>query len=152
VLGNPILPVWRGEIQCRALGLKVEVFNDEGALGGGQRASSCARARFHPPVGFWATPAGRNTARYFERFPGVWTHGGLVRADAHGGMIIYGRSDAVLNPGGVRIGTAEIYRQGRATGGGGRVAVIGQTWPRGKCDVRVVLFVKLASGLALDEP
>jgi len=154
VLGNPILPVWRGEIQCRALGLKVEVFNDEGRSVAGQKGELvCTRPFPSLPVGFWGDPGGEKyRAAYFERFPGVWTHGDWCELTAHGGMIIYGRSDAVLNPGGVRIGTAEIYRQVEQLEEVVESLVIGQTWPPGEIgDVRVVLFVKLREGLALDE-
>jgi len=154
VLGNPILPVWRGEIQCRALGLKVEVFDEEGRPVVGQKGELvCTRPFPSLPVGFWSDPGGeRYRAAYFERFPGVWTHGDWCELTAHDGMIIYGRSDAVLNPGGVRIGTAEIYRQVEQLEEVVESLVIGQTWPPGEIgDVRVVLFVKLREGLALDE-
>ena len=114
VLGNPLLPVWRGEIQCRGLGMKVEVFDENGPPVRGEKGELVCTAPFPSmPVGFWNDPDGaRYRAAYFERFPGVWCHGDYVRADrARRRSIIYGRSDAVLNPGGVRIGTAEIYRQ-----------------------------------------
>jgi acetoacetyl-CoA synthetase len=154
VLGNPILPVWRGEIQCRALGLKVEVF-DENARSVKQEKGELVCTRPFPslPVGFWDDPGGtKYRATYFERFPGVWTHGDWCEITAHEGMIIYGRSDAVLNPGGVRIGTAEIYRQVELLDEVVESLVIGQTWPPGEIgDVRVVLFVKLREGLALDD-
>src|SRR5438034_1333672 len=154
VLGNPILPVWRGEIQCRALGLKVEVF-DENARSLKQQKGELVCTRPFPslPVGFWNDPDGtRYRAAYFERFPGVWTHGDWCEITAREGMIIYGRSDAVLNPGGVRIGTAEIYRQVEQLEEVVESLVIGQTWPPGEIgDVRVVLFVKLREGLALDD-
>jgi len=154
VLGNPILPVWRGEIQCRALGLKVEVFDEEGRSVNGQKGELvCTRPFPSMPVGFWNDPDGKKyRATYFERFPGVWTHGDWCELTAHDGMIIYGRSDAVLNPGGVRIGTAEIYRQVEQLDEVVESLVIGQNWPPGEItDVRVVLFVKLQEGLALDE-
>jgi acetoacetyl-CoA synthetase len=154
VLGNPILPVWRGEIQCRALGLKVEVF-DENARSVKEQKGELVCTRPFPslPVGFWNDPDGmKYRAAYFERFPGVWTHGDWCEITAHEGMIIYGRSDAVLNPGGVRIGTAEIYRQVEQLDEVVESLVIGQTWPPGEIgDVRVVLFVKLREGLALDD-
>ena len=113
VLGNPIAPVWRGEIQTRGLGLAVEVWNDDGQPVVGEPGELvCTRPFPSMPVGFWNDPDGsRYRAAYFERFPGVWTHGDRIELTAHDGLIIYGRSDAVLNPGGVRIGTAEIYRQ-----------------------------------------
>ena len=154
VLGNPILPVWRGEIQCRALGLKVEVFDEDGRPVVRQKGELvCTRPFPSLPVGFWNDPGGEKyRAAYFERFPGVWTHGDWCEITAHDGMIIYGRSDAVLNPGGVRIGTAEIYRQVEQLDEVVESLVIGQTWPPGEIgDVRVVLFVKLREGLALDE-
>jgi len=154
VLGNPILPVWRGEIQCRALGLKVEVFDEEGRSVEGQKGELVCTGPFPSlPLGFWNDTGGEKyRAAYFERFPGVWTHGDWCEITAHGGMVIYGRSDAVLNPGGVRIGTAEIYRQVEQLEEVVESLVIGQTWPPGEIgDVRVVLFVKLRDGLALDE-
>jgi len=154
VLGNPVLPVWRGEIQCRALGLKVEVFDDE-ARSVTERKGELVCTRPFPsmPIGFWDDPDGAKfRAAYFERFPGVWTHGDWCEITAHEGIIIYGRSDAVLNPGGVRIGTAEIYRQVEQLDEVVESLVIGQTWPPGEIsDVRVVLFVKLREGLALDD-
>jgi acetoacetyl-CoA synthetase len=154
VLGNPILPVWRGEIQCRALGLKVEVFDDNGRSVEERKGELvCTRPFPSLPLGFWNDPGGeRYRAAYFERFPGVWTHGDWCEITAHGGMVIYGRSDAVLNPGGVRIGTAEIYRQVEQLEEVVESLVIGQTWPPGEIgDVRVVLFVRLREGLQLDE-
>jgi acetoacetyl-CoA synthetase len=106
------------------------------------------------PVGFWSDPGdAKYHASYFEKFPGVWTHGDWCEITAHDGVIIYGRSDAVLNPGGVRIGTAEIYRQVEQLDEVVESLVIGQDWPRERpTDVRVVLFVKLREGLKLDEP
>jgi acetoacetyl-CoA synthetase len=154
VLGNPILPVWRGEIQCRALGLKVEVFDEEGRPVMERKGELvCTRPFPSLPVGFWKDPDGsKYRAAYFERFPGVWTHGDWCELTAHDGMVIYGRSDAVLNPGGVRIGTAEIYRQVEQVDEVVESLVIGQTWPPGEIgDVRVVLFVKLREGLQLDD-
>ena len=154
VLGNPILPVWRGEIQCRALGLQVEVFDENGRPVKEQKGELvCTRPFPSLPVGFWNDPDGaRYRAAYFERFPGVWTHGDWCEITAHDGMIIYGRSDAVLNPGGVRIGTSEIYRQVEQLEEVVESIVVGQTWPPGEIgDVRVVLFVKLREGLALDD-
>jgi len=154
VLGNPILPVWRGEIQCRALGLKVEVFDENGRpVEESKGELVCTKPFPSLPLGFWNDPDGaRYRAAYFERFPGVWTHGDWCELTEHGGMIIYGRSDAVLNPGGVRIGTAEIYRQVEQLDEVVESIVIGQTWPPGEIgDVRVVLFVKLREGRELDE-
>src|SRR5690606_8048377 len=113
VLGNPTGPVWRGEIQARGLGMKVEVWNDTGQPVHEEKGELVCAAPFPSmPVGFWNDPDGSKYRRaYFERFPGIWHHGDYAEITAHGGMVIYGRSDAVLNPGGVRFGTAEIYRQ-----------------------------------------
>jgi acetoacetyl-CoA synthetase len=150
VLGSPVLPVWRGEIQCRALGLAVEVFDDRGQpVRGAKGELVCTRPFPSMPIGFWNDPDGKKyRAAYFERFPGAWCHGDYVELTAHDGMIIYGRSDAVLNPGGVRIGTAEIYRQVEQLDEVLESLVIGQDWDN---DVRVVLFVRLREGLALDD-
>ncbi len=154
VLGNPLLPVWRGEIQCRSLGMKVEVYDEDGkALHGAKGELVCTAPFPSMPVGFWNDPNGsKYRAAYFEKFPNVWCHGDYVELTEHGGMIIYGRSDAVLNPGGVRIGTAEIYRQVEQLDEIIESLVIGQDWPPEKPnDVRVVLFVRLRDGLALDQ-
>jgi acetoacetyl-CoA synthetase len=150
VLGNPAQPVWRGEIQCRGLGLAVEVFDDQGhSLVGEKGELVCTRAFPAMPLGFWNDPDGaRYRAAYFEKYPNVWRHGDWCEITPHGGMIIYGRSDAVLNPGGVRIGTAEIYRQVESLDEVVESIVIGQDW---EGDVRIVLFVKLREGQALDE-
>jgi len=150
VLGNPILPVWRGEIQCRGLGLAVEVFDDDGkSLVGEKGELVCTRPFPAMPVGFWNDPDGaRYRAAYFDKYPNVWRHGDWCEVTEHGGIIIYGRSDAVLNPGGVRIGTAEIYRQVESLEEVVESLVIGQDW---EGDVRVVLFVKLKDGLQLDD-
>jgi acetoacetyl-CoA synthetase len=146
--GNPTGPVWRGEIQCRALGMKVEVFDEHGTPVREQKGEMVCTMPFPSmPVGFWNDPDGRKYhAAYFERFPGVWTHGDYVELTAHDGVIIYGRSDAVLNPGGVRIGTAEIYRQVEQIEDVVESLVIGQQWEH---DERIVLFVRLRDGLAL---
>jgi len=154
VLGNPMLPVWRGEIQCKGLGLAVEVFDEQGrALQGEKGELVCTRPFPSMPVGFWNDPDGaRYRAAYFEKYPNVWRHGDWCEVTEHGGIIIYGRSDAVLNPGGVRIGTAEIYRQVEQLEEVVESIVIGQDWPPQKPDdVRVVLFVKLQDGLQLDD-
>jgi acetoacetyl-CoA synthetase len=147
--GNPIGPVWRGEIQARALGMKVEVFDEQGrSLPPGEKGELVCTMPFPSmPVGFWNDPDGRKYhAAYFERFPGVWQHGDYVELTDHDGVIIYGRSDAVLNPGGVRIGTAEIYRQVEQLDEIVESLVIGQKWDN---DERIVLFVRLRDGLAL---
>jgi acetoacetyl-CoA synthetase len=148
--GSPLLPVWRGELQCRMLGMKVDVFDDAGRPMRGEKGELVCTAPFPTmPLGFWNDPGDlRYRAAYYEKFPNVWRHGDWCELTAHEGMIIYGRSDAVLNPGGVRIGTAEIYRQVEKLEEVVESIVIGQDW---KGDVRVVLFVKLRDGLALDE-
>jgi acetoacetyl-CoA synthetase len=153
-LGNPILPVWRGEIQSTALGLNVQVFDEQGhAVHGEKGELVCTRPFPSMPVRFWNDPDGsKYRAAYFEKFPGVWCHGDWCEVTEHDGMIIYGRSDATLNPGGVRIGTAEIYRQVEQLPEVTESLVIGQDWPPDRpSDVRVVLFVKLAEGITLDE-
>ena len=149
--GTTVLPVWRGELQCRMLGMDVQVFDDEGrALPAGEKGELvCTRPFPTMPLGFWNDPDGsRYFAAYYEKFPNVWRHGDWCEVTRHGGMVIYGRSDAVLNPGGVRIGTAEIYRQVEKLDEVVESIVIGQDWER---DVRVVLFVRLREGLTLDE-
>jgi len=154
-LGNPVGPVWRGELQCRGLGMRVDVFDDEGRSIRGEKGELVCTAPFPSmPVGFWSDPDGaKYRAAYFEKFPGVWCHGDYVELTAHDGLIIYGRSDAVLNPGGVRIGTAEIYRQVEQLEEVVESLVVGQDWPPDRAgDVRVVLFVRLREGLALDDP
>ena len=154
VLGSPILPVHRGEIQCRGLGMAVQVFDDEGNPVRQQKGELvCTRPFPAMPVGFWNDPdESKYHGAYFERFPNVWCHGDFAEITAHDGVIIYGRSDATLNPGGVRIGTAEIYRQVEQLEEVTEALVIGQDWPPGKNDdVRVVLFVKLKAGRVLDE-
>ena len=153
VNGNPILPVWRGEIQCVALGMRVAVYDEHGrALARGKGELVCTNSFPSLPTGFWNDPGDvKYRAAYFEYFPGVWRHGDWCEFTTHGGMIIYGRSDATLNPGGVRIGTAEIYRQVELLDEVVESLVIGQNWPPGQItDVRVVLFVKLREGLVLD--
>ena len=148
--GNPTGPVWRGEIQVPALGMKVEVFDDAGApLDRGKGELVCTAPFPSMPIGFWADPDGaKYHAAYFDTYPNVWRHGDYVAFTEHGGMVIYGRSDAVLNPGGVRIGTAEIYREVERLDEVVEGLVIGQEW---EGDTRVVLFVKLREGVALDD-
>ena len=150
VLGSPVLPVYRGEIQCRGLGMKVEVYDERGKPVCGQKGELvCGRPFPSMPIGFWNDPDGkRYHEAYFAKYRNVWCHGDYVELTGRGGMIIYGRSDAVLNPGGVRIGTAEIYRQVEQLDEVLESLVIGQDWNK---DVRVVLFVKLREGLALDD-
>jgi len=154
VIGNPNGPVFRGEIQCPGLGMAVDVFDDAGRpLRGAKGELVCTRSFPVMPIGFWNDSDGsRYHAAYFDRFDNVWCHGDFAEITAHGGFIIYGRSDATLNPGGVRIGTAEIYRQVEKLPEVVESIVIGQDWPPGNSgDVRVVLFVKLREGMSLDE-
>ncbi|WP_415033037.1 acetoacetate--CoA ligase [Azonexus sp.] len=153
VLGNPVLPVYRGEIQCRGLGMAVDVFDEDGQPVRGEKGELvCTRPFPVMPIGFWNDPDdSKYRAAYFERFPNIWCHGDFSELTAHDGVIIYGRSDATLNPGGVRIGTAEIYRQVEQLPEVLESIVIGQEWPpEKKDDVRVVLFVKLTPGKTLD--
>jgi acetoacetyl-CoA synthetase len=151
VLGNPMGPVWRGEIQAKGLGMAVEVFDERGKPVKNEKGELvCTRPFPSMPVGFWNDPDGaKYRAAYFGKYPNVWRHGDWCEETEHGGIVIYGRSDAVLNPGGVRIGTAEIYRQVEQLDEVLESLVIGQDW---EGDVRVVLFVKLKEGLSLDEP
>ena len=152
-LGNPVLPVWRGEIQSRGLGLAVDVFDDHGRPVRETKGELvCTRPFPCMPIGFWNDPGDeRYRAAYFDRFANVWCHGDFAEITAHDGVIIHGRSDAVLNPGGVRIGTAEIYRQVEKLPEVLESVVIGQDWPPGQeGDVRVVLFVKLRDDVGLD--
>jgi len=146
--GNPIGPVWKGEIQARALGMKVEVFDELGRPVAGQKGELVCTMPFPSmPLGFWNDPDGsKYRAAYFDKYPGVWCHGDYVELTEHGGIIIYGRSDAVLNPGGVRIGTAEIYRQVEQLDEIVESLVVGQQWEH---DERIVLFVRLRDGLTL---
>ncbi|TAG70453.1 MAG: acetoacetate--CoA ligase, partial [Burkholderiales bacterium] len=151
-IGNPVLPVRRGEMQCRALGMAVDVWDDAGesiAPGSSEMGELvCSQAFPSMPLGFVNDDDGaRFCAAYFERFPGVWTHGDWCQITAHGGVVIVGRSDATLNPGGVQIGTAEIYRQVETIDEVVESIAIGQIF---NSDSRVVLFVKLREGLTLD--
>jgi acetoacetyl-CoA synthetase len=133
--------------------MKVDVFDDAGRPVRGEKGELVCTAPFPcMPIGFWNDPQGtRYRAAYFEKFPGVWSHGDYVEITAHDGLVIYGRSDAVLNPGGVRIGTAEIYRQVERLDEVVEALVVSQDWPPQRpADVRIVLFVRLREGLALD--
>jgi len=156
-LGCPTLPVWRGELQCRGLGMRVDVYDDDGKPippGSHLKGELVCTAPFPSmPVSFWNDPGdAKYLASYFERFPGIWCHGDYVELTAHGGLVFHGRSDATLNPGGVRIGTAEIYRQVEELPEVVESLVIGQDWPPGEVgDVRVILFVRLKDGLVLDQ-
>jgi acetoacetyl-CoA synthetase len=149
-LGNPIAPVWRGEIQTRGLGMAVDVFDERGRPCRGEDGELvCTRPFPSMPVAFWDDPDGaRYRAAYFDVFPGVWRHGDWARLTEHDGLVILGRSDATLNPGGVRIGTAEIYRQVEQLPEVVESLVVGQEW---EDDVRIVLFVRLRAGTALDQ-
>ena len=148
--GNPMKPVYRGELQSLALAMRVEIFSAEGSSVTGENGELvCTNAFPSMPVGFWNDPDNKKYhAAYFERFPGVWAHGDFAELTDNGGMIIHGRSDAVLNPGGVRIGTAEIYRQVEKLNDILESIAIGQNWDG---DVRVVLFVVLRDGSVLDD-
>ena len=149
VLGVPTLPVWRGEIQGPALGLAVDVLDDDGKPVRQEKGELVCKNPFPSmPVMFWNDADGsKYRAAYFSRYPGLWHHGDFAEWTSHGGLIIHGRSDATLNPGGVRIGTAEIYRQVELLSEVQESIVIGQDWDN---DVRVVLFVVLKPGLTLD--
>jgi acetoacetyl-CoA synthetase len=150
VLGNPLKPVWRGEIQGPGLGMAVDVFDDDGRpLPEGRGELVCTQPFPTMPLGFWNDPGDVKYHRaYFQRFPGVWHHGDFVSWTKHGGMVIHGRSDATLNPGGVRIGTAEIYRQVEGIAAVVESLAVGQEW---QGDQRVILFVVLRPGVTLDE-
>ncbi|AWI56053.1 acetoacetate--CoA ligase [Sinorhizobium fredii] len=150
VLGNPLKPVWRGEIQGPGLGLAVDVWNDEGKPVRGEKGELvCTKAFPSMPVMFWNDPEGtKYRTAYFERFDNIWCHGDFAEWTPHDGIIIHGRSDATLNPGGVRIGTAEIYNQVEQMPEVAEALCIGQDW---QDDVRVILFVRLAPGVVLTE-
>ncbi|MFQ6612945.1 MAG: acetoacetate--CoA ligase [Fidelibacterota bacterium] len=149
-LGNPTLPVYRGELQCRGLGMAVNAFDVTGKPVLNQKGELvCTKAFPSMPIYFWNDPEGEKYQQaYFQAFPGVWHHGDYIEINDHGGVKIYGRSDATLNPGGVRIGTAEIYRVVEALPGISDSLVVGQKW---KQDERVILFVKLNPEVKLDE-
>ncbi|MEO7367233.1 MAG: acetoacetate--CoA ligase [Gemmatimonadaceae bacterium] len=152
--GNPIGSVYRGELQCRALAMAVHVFNFEGKpVVGEQGELVCTRPFTSMPVAFWNDPDGaKYNAAYFEKYPNVWRHGDWCELTEHNGMIIYGRSDATLNPGGVRIGTAEIYRQVEQLPEIVESVAIGQEIGEGDSgDVQIVLFVRLREGVTLDD-
>ncbi len=147
--GNPLSTVWRGEIQGAMLGMAVDVYDEQGKSVKEEKGELvCVKPFPSMPVMFWNDPDGsKYHSAYFARFPGIWCHGDFAEITAHGGMIIHGRSDATLNPGGVRIGTAEIYAQVEQIPQVIEALAIGQDWDN---DVRVVLFVRLAKGVALD--
>ena len=150
VLGNPLLPVQRGELQCAGLGMAVEIYDEQGQpLAEGSGELVCERPFPVHAAGFWGdADGGLYHAAYFERFPGVWAHGDHAERTASGGFIIHGRSDAVLNPGGVRIGTAELYRAVETVPEVLESLAVGE---RADGDERIVLFVVLRAGLTLDE-
>jgi len=150
VLGVPTEPVWIGEIQAAGLGMAVDVWDDAGQPIRQEKGELvCTRAFPAMPIGFWNDPDGKKYhGAYFERFDNIWCHGDFAEWTEHGGIIIHGRSDATLNPGGVRIGTAEIYNQVEQMPEIVEAICIGQDW---EDDVRVVLFVRLAAGVTLDE-
>ena len=149
-LGNPLLPVYPGELQCIGLGMAVEVYDESGhSIQSARGELVCTQPFPSMPIGFWNDPnKERYKNAYFSRFENIWAHGDFAEITPHHGLIIYGRSDAVLNPGGVRIGTAEIYRQIEKIPGILDSVVIGQNWEH---DVRVILFVKLGEGVLLDD-
>ncbi|PID46941.1 MAG: acetoacetate--CoA ligase [Proteobacteria bacterium] len=150
VLGNPTLPVHRGEIQCKGLGMAVEAWDDDGKPAADHKGELVCSVAFPcMPVGFWNDDDNtRYQAAYFEKFPGYWAHGDLIEEMPSGGLVIHGRSDATLNPGGVRIGTAEIYRQVEIFPEVKEAMAIGQQFDG---DVRVILFVVMQAGQTLDE-
>ncbi|MGL5214154.1 MAG: acetoacetate--CoA ligase [Aeromonas hydrophila] len=150
VIGNPISPVYRGESQGRGLGLAVQVFNEAGQPVQGEKGELvCTKPFPAQPIGFWGDASGdKYHAAYFERFDNIWCHGDWIELTPTGGILFYGRSDATLNPGGVRIGTSEIYRYVEQLEEVEESIVIGQQWQQ---DERVVLFVKLKPGFVLDE-
>jgi acetoacetyl-CoA synthetase len=149
-LGNPMGPVYAGELQVRGLGMKVEAYDDEGkSVAGDQGELVCTLAAPSMPIYFWNDPDGQKyDDAYFDVYPGVWRHGDWIEITEHGGVIIYGRSDATLKPSGVRIGTAEIYRQVELIPEVMDSLVVGQDWDN---DVRIILFVKLREGVEFSE-
>jgi acetoacetyl-CoA synthetase len=149
-LGNPMGPVYAGELQCRGLAMKVEAFNEDGKPVINQQGELVCTAPFPSmPIYFWDDPQGEKYhAAYFDVYPNIWRHGDFIEINDRGGVVIYGRSDATLNPGGVRIGTAEIYRQVEQLEEIADSLVVGQDW---KNDVRVILFVQMAEGCNLTD-
>jgi acetoacetyl-CoA synthetase len=149
MLGNPTLPVYSGEIQCKGLGMKVEAFNEEGKSVVGEKGELVCTEPFPSmPVYFWDDESGEKYRKaYFDKFPGVWTHGDFIKITDNGGIIVYGRSDATLNPGGVRIGTAEIYRIVEELKEIHDSLAVGKKW---NGDEKVILFVALNVGIELD--
>jgi acetoacetyl-CoA synthetase len=149
-LGNPMLPVHAGELQCRGLGMKVHAFNENAEPVLNEQGELVCAAPFPSmPIYFWDdADAAKYHNAYFDVYPGIWRHGDFIEINDHGGVTIYGRSDATLNAGGVRIGTAEIYRLVEQLDEVEDSLVIGQNWNN---DVRVVLFLKMAAGATLTD-
>ena len=149
-LGNPMGPVYTGELQCRGLGMKVYAYDENGKPTVGQQGELVCTAPFPSmPIFFWGDDDGsKYHSAYFNEYPGIWTHGDFIMVTERGGVIMYGRSDATLNPGGVRIGTAEIYRRLDAMEELEDSVIVGQSWNN---DVRVILFVKTAPGFDLTD-
>jgi acetoacetyl-CoA synthetase len=150
MLGNPILPVYPGELQCRGLGMKVEAFNEKSEPVIEEKGELVCTSPFPSmPVFFWNDPEGKKyKSAYFEDFPGKWKHGDFIRITMNGGVVVYGRSDATLNPGGVRIGTSEIYRVVESMKEIYDSIVVGQKWQN---DIRIILFVVMDKNYALNE-
>jgi acetoacetyl-CoA synthetase len=150
VLGANVLGVYKGEIQCRGLGMAVESWDDNGHPQTGKKGELvCIKPFPSMPIGFLNDPTGeRYHSAYFDRFENTWCHGDFIEINARGGVVIHGRSDTTLNPGGIRIGTAEIYRQVEVVDEVSEALVIGQKW---QDDVRIVLFVTLLEGVVLDD-
>ena len=150
MIGNPVTPVWRGELQTAGLGMDVQVYDQDGQAVIAEKGELvCTNPFPSQPIGFWNDEnSEKYHDAYYAEYPGIWHHGDFVEQTNHGGYIIHGRSDAVLNPGGVRIGTAEIYRQVEQIEEVMEAIVVGQNWQR---DVRVVLFIKLQDGIILDD-
>ena len=148
--GNPLGPVYAGELQCRGLGMNVKAFDSEGRSVIDQKGELVCTSPFPSmPLCFWNDPGDKKYLdAYFRKFPNVWTHGDYVEITSRGGVVIYGRSDATLNPGGVRIGTADIYSQVESLPEIADSLAVGQNW---EGDVRIVLFVKLAEGFQLND-
>ncbi|TGK17797.1 acetoacetate--CoA ligase [Leptospira stimsonii] len=149
-LGNPILPVYAGEIQCRGLGMDVEIWDESGKSVIEEKGELVCKQPFPSmPLTFWKDPEGQKyKSAYFETFPGVWCHGDFAELKKNGGLVVYGRSDATLNPGGVRIGTADLYSLIETFSEVADSVIIGQDW---KEDVRIVLFLKMANGKTLED-
>jgi len=147
-LGNPILPVHRGELQCRGLGMKVESFDEKGNTINNEKGELvCTQAFPSMPIYFWNDSNGEKYhSAYFDTYPGIWHHGDYLKINDFGGVKIYGRSDTTLNPGGVRIGTAEIYQTVERFGEVEDSLVIGQPWQN---DERIILFLKLKDQITL---